>query len=302
MIQSLKESISGGSSFAKALEEHPDIFTPLFRGLIVSAEASGSLDTVLPRLADYLEKRARIAAEVKAALTYPALMTIVGITVLGFLFIFVIPKIARIFEETGTPLPFITVVLLWTTGMAAKYWHILLAGTAGAVWIAARELKRGRGMEDIDRLALKLPWVGPIVMSFQVATMTRTLGSLLKGGVQLLTALELTKEVTGSLVFKNMLSSAVQDCAGGTPLSMSLRNSSVLPPFAVHMISVGERSGALDEMLLKAADSYDSEFENGIKKSLNLLEPSLILIMGVVVGFIVLAMLLPIFELNQVIR
>lgn len=302
VVLSLKESIAGGSSFAKALEAHGDVFSPMYRGLVLAAEASGSLEGVLPRLADYLEKRARITSEVRAALTYPALMTFVGVSVLGFLFVFVIPRITRIFEETGAALPFITVVLLWIAGLIGNYWHVTAGAVGGLGWLAWRKSRSPRGRELIDRIVLKLPWFGPMIMSFYAASMSRTLGSLLKGGVQLLKALEITAEAIGNNEFRRMIGMAVKDCTGGSSLSASLKSAGLLPPVVVHMIGVGERSGSLDEMLLKTADAYDAEFENGVKKSLSLLEPVLILVMGLVVGFIVLAMLLPIFELNQVIR
>ena len=302
IVLSLKESIAGGSSFAKALEAHGNVFTPMYRGLVLAAEASGSLESVLPRLADYLEKRAKISSEVRAALTYPALMTFVGVSVLGFLFVFVIPRITRIFEETGAALPFITVVLLWTADLIGGYWHAAIALFGGLGWLAWRKAGTPKGIRLIDNLLLKLPWFGPIVMSFYVASFSRTLGSLLKGGVQFLKALEITAEAVGNNNFREMIGAAVKDCTGGSALSASLKASGLLPPVVVHMIGVGERSGSLDEMLLKTAEAYDAEFENGVKKSLTLLEPVLILVMGVVVGFIVLAMLLPIFELNQVIR
>ncbi len=302
VVLGLKESIAGGSSFAKALEAHADVFSPMYRGLVIAAEASGSLEGVLPRLADYLEKRAKITAEVRAALTYPALMTFVGISVLGFLFVFVIPRITRIFEETGAALPFITVVLLWIAGLVGSYWHAGIALLGGLGWLAWRKARSPKGARLIDNLALRLPWFGPIVMSFYVASFSRTLGSLLKGGVQLLQALDITAEAIGNNRFREMIGAAVKDCTGGSALSTSLKASGLLPPVVVHMIGVGERSGSLDDMLHKTADACDAEFENGVKKSLSLLEPVLILVMGVVVGFIVLAMLLPIFELNQVIQ
>lgn len=301
-VLDVKESITGGSSLAKALDEKKEVFSPFYRGLVLAAEASGSLESVLPRLADYLETRARINAEVRAALTYPALMTFVGASIVFFLFIFVIPKIARIFTDTGADLPLITVLLMRTADLAASYWHVMIAGGAAAAWLAARQARSPRGKAILDRMLLGLPWFGPIAASFHVATLTRTLGSLLRGGVQLLKALEITAEVVDNQVYRNILAAAVKDCAGGAPLSASLRNSGTLPPVVVHMIGVGERSGTLDEMLIRTADTYDAEFENGVKKSLSLLEPALILVMGIVVGFIVLAMLLPIFELNQVIR
>lgn len=297
-----RENVLGGSSLSKALEKNPEVFPPLFRGLVQAAEASGSLDQVLPRLADYLEKRARIRSEVRAALTYPALMTVVGASVLAFLFIFVIPKISRIFEETGARLPYITLVLLWITGLVRSYWPVIFGVAGGAVWFLKKRSKSGRGRELKDSLLLKLPWFGQIVLSFHMANLTRTLGTLLKGGVQMLKALEICRDALDNIVFSRILEGAIKDCTEGSSLSTSLKKHPVIPPLVSHMISVGERSGNLDEMLLKTAESYDAGFEDGVKRSLSLLEPVLILAMGLVVGFIVLAMLLPIFELNQTIR
>lgn len=297
-----RESVQGGSSLSKALEKNPSVFPPLFRGLVQAAEASGALDQVLPRLADYLEKRARIRSEVRAALTYPALMTIVGASVLGFLFVFVIPKISRIFEETGARLPYITLVLLWLTGLVRSYWPIILGAAGLSAWYLKRRSRTGRGREIKDSLLLKLPWFGDIVLSFHVANFTRTLGTLLKGGVQMLKALEICRDALDNTVFDRILEGAIKDCTEGSSLSASLRKHPQIPPLVAHMISVGERSGNLDEMLLRTAESYDAAFEDGVKRSMSLLEPVLILAMGLVVGFIVLAMLLPIFELNQTIR
>lgn len=302
VLMKVKEAVLEGSSFARALEPHSEVFTPFYRGLVASAEASGSLDKVLPRLADYLETRARISSEVKTALTYPALMSFVGFGVLAFLLIFVVPKIAHMFEETQAELPLVTVFLLWVTGIFRSYWPVLAAVSAGAAWYLRRASRTGPGKALFERLTLKLPWFGKAVSAFLVANFTRTLGSLLKGGVQMLKALEITKDVLNHSVYNGVLEAAVRDCTGGSSLSASLRKDKTLPPIVIHMISVGERSGNLDEMLLKTADAYDLEFENGVKKALSLLEPALILLMGLAVGFIVLAILLPIFELNQVIR
>lgn len=297
-----RESVLGGSSLSKALEKNPGVFPPLFRGLVQAAEASGALEQVLPRLADYLEKRARIRSEVRAALTYPALMTVVGASVLAFLFIFVIPKISRIFEETGARLPYITLVLLWITSVVRSYWPLILGASGGAFWFLRRRARSGRGREIRDSLLLRLPWFGPIVVSFHMANFTRTLGTLLKGGVQMLQALEICRDALDNTVFDRILAGAIKDCTEGSSLSASLRKHPVMPPLVAHMIGVGEKSGNLDEMLLKTADAYDGAFEDGVKRSMSLLEPVLILAMGLVVGFIVLAMLLPIFELNQTIR
>lgn len=302
IIVKVNESVTGGSSLARALEPYPDVFSSFYRGLVMAGEASGSLDRVLPRLADYLETRAKIADDVKAALTYPALMTLVGAGVLTFLFIFVIPRITRIFEDTGSALPFITVVLIRLANVLGRWWPLIFISIGASVWAGSRRLKSGGGKELADRLVLRLPWFGPLATGFYVSTLARTLGSLLNGGVGLLKALDITSEVVGNTVFKVALTDAREECMGGASLSSSLKKHRAIPPIAAHMVNVGERSGTLGDMLLKTAEAYELEFNSGVKRTLNLLEPFLILAMGLAVGLIVLAILLPIFELNQIVR
>ncbi len=302
ILSRINESVAQGSSLARALEAHPKVFSPFYRGLVGAGEASGSLDKVLPRLADYMETRARIAAEIKAALTYPILMIFVGAGILSFLFAFVIPKITRMFEESQGSLPVITKVLIAISALFRNY-SPLLAGAAVVCWWALRRyLKSEKGRARKDALILRVPLAGRLLSHFYIASLSNTLGSLLKGGVQMLKALEITKEVVDNAVFARVLDGAIRDCAEGSPLSSSLKRHRVIPPIVAHMVSVGERSGNLDEMLLKTAEAYELEFESGVKKALSLLEPILILVMGLAVGFIVLAILLPIFELNQIIR
>lgn len=302
IIVKVNESVTGGSSLARALEPYPDVFSSFYRGLVMAGEASGSLDRVLPRLADYLETRAKIADDVKAALTYPALMTLVGAGVLTFLFIFVIPRITRIFEDTGSALPFITVVLIRLANVLGRWWPLIFISIGASVWAGSRRLKSGGCKELADRLVLRLPWFGPLATGFYVSTLARTLGSLLNGGVGLLKALDITSEVVGNTVFKAALTDAREECMGGASLSSSLKKHWAIPPIAAHMVNVGERSGTLGDMLLKTAEAYELEFNSGVKRTLNLLEPLLILAMGLAVGLIVLAILLPIFELNQIVR
>ncbi len=302
VLLKIREGVAQGSSFARALEAHPKVFSPFYRGLVSAGEAGGSLDKVLPRLADYMEARVKIISEFRTALTYPILMTFVGAGILSFLFAFVIPKITRMFEETQSSLPLITKILLTVSAFFRDYSPALAAVLFVTAWAARRYLRTPKGKEKKDRLVIRIPLAGRLLSSFCIASLSRTLGSLLKGGVQMLKALEITKEVVNNAVFSGVLDSAVKDCAGGAPLSSSLKRHKAIPPIMAHMVSVGERSGNLDEMLIKAAEAYELEFEAGVKRALSLLEPLLVLAMGLAVGFIVLAILLPIFQLNQIIR
>ncbi len=298
----IREAVIGGSSFSGALLRHPHVFSPFYRGMVASGEASGSLDKVLPRLAAELETRARSITEIRAALAYPVLMFLVGAGVLAFLFVFVIPKVTRIFEDTGESLPLITVLLIGLAELVSGYWPVFVASGVAAFFGVRRFSRSGRGRELVENLALDLPWAGKLISLFYLSALTRTLGSLLAGGIQLLRALEITREVVDHTAFGRAIEEAASDCAGGMALSTSLAGCKRIPPLVVHMIKVGEKSGSLDEMLLRAAEGYEAELQSGIKRTMSLLEPALILAMGAVVGFIVLAILLPIFELNQVIR
>ncbi|HHL40970.1 MAG TPA: type II secretion system F family protein, partial [Deltaproteobacteria bacterium] len=213
VLLDIKDSVAQGNSLARSLETRPDIFSPLYRGLVAAGEASGSLDRALARLADYLETRARITREVKAALAYPALMTVVGTGVLTFLFIFVVPKITRIFEEREAALPWMTVVLMAVTDLVSRYWPYLLIAAA-AVAAALRGLFRsGAYRGRLDALLLRVPWFGRLLVHFHTANMARTLGSLLLGGVPLLKALEMTRGAVDNRVFEETLEAAQRRCA-----------------------------------------------------------------------------------------
>ena len=302
VLSAVKESISGGSSLAKALEKHPAIFHDVYVRSVEAGEISGTLENILAGLAEYLETRAKVYDQLKTALLYPVLMTLVGTGVLFFLFTFVIPKITGIFEDTHQALPLMTVILLNIAWFLKNDWPFILIGICSAGWGLHKLLKRPKGKEIRDRLLLQLPMLGRIAVKFYMANFARTLGSLLQSGVSILNAIDMTKRVLNNAVFESALNKAGKDVAEGAPLSISLKNSGTFPAILVHVIATGEKSGKLDSLLLKAAASYEKDFESAANRLLSLLEPILILAMGVIVGFIVIAILLPIFQLNQIIR
>lgn len=297
----IREDVVGGASLAGAMSAHPRIFGSLYTGLVASGETTGNLAQVLARLADYLENRSRITRDLWTALTYPVLMVIVGAAVLSFLFIFVIPKVTRIFEDSEATLPWITVVLIWITEVFRDWWPLLAVAVGAGLLAANRYRSHPRLKATWDRFILGAPWVGGLATGFYVSNMARTLGSLLKGGVPLIRALEVTRGVLNNTVYDRLIRDAEQDCTGGGSLSASLSKSPVIPPIVAHMTGVGEKGGNLDEMLLKAADTYEDEFNSRLKRAVSLAEPLMVLAMGVVIGFIVLSILLPIFEMNQVV-
>jgi general secretion pathway protein F len=295
MLVSIKEHIAAGSSFSKALESYNTIFPEFYVNMVAAGEASGNLDMVLRRLADFLESQANLKSKVRMSMVYPTIMICIGFIVLSFLFTFVIPKITSIFKNTESALPFITVVLITISNIFQNFWWLFIALLLGSM-VGLRRLRKQNRI-FIDRLILRLP--GNVLQSLYFTRFSRTLASLLEGGLPVLRSLELSAKAIGNSVLEQRVRDAEQRVAEGARISASLEG---FPPVLLQLIATGERSGRLVEVLKSAADSYEDEFSRKVQKALSLLEPGMILIMGLIVGFIVLAVLLPIFQLNQLIK
>lgn len=295
MLVNIKEEIAGGSSLSRALEEYDTIFPEFYVNMIAAGEASGNLDMVLGRLADFLEDQSNLKSKVRLSMIYPVFMICIGFVVLSFLFTFVIPKITKIFKDTESALPFITVILITISDIFQNYWWVLIGLLLGGIFGVKRLKERNRVF--IDRLILRLP--GNIVQSLYYGRFTRTLGFLLEGGLPVLRALDLSAKSVGNKVIEMKIIRAGQKVAEGARLSASLEE---FPPVLLQLISTGERSGQLVEILKNAADSFEQEFSRKVQKALSFLEPAMILVMGFIVGLIVLAVLLPIFQLNQLVK
>ncbi|MEW6674560.1 MAG: type II secretion system F family protein [Nitrospirota bacterium] len=292
---SVREQVASGTSFSRALEEHKKIFPEFYINMVAAGEHSGTLDKVLVRLADFLEKQNAIRAKIKVSMMYPMFMICVGFIVMSFLFIFVIPKIVKIFEDTKSALPLITIILINISNFFRYYWWIPLIAVISGV-LGIRKLLREHRLL-VDKTILRLP--GSLLQALYLARFSRSLSFLLEGGLPMLKALELSAKSTGNRALELKVLAAGEKVAEGGRLSASLEG---FPPVMLQLISVGERSGTLIEVLNKAADSYEEEFHRRVQRALSLLEPSMILLMGIVVGFIVLAVLLPMFQLNQLVR
>jgi len=295
MLVDIKERVASGSSFSKALEEYNRIFPEFYVNMVAAGEASGNLDRVLGRLADFLESQANLRSKVRTSMIYPIFMICVGFIVMSFLFTFVIPKITKIFKDTEAALPFITVILITVSDIFQNYWWLLIGMLIGAVF-GFKKLKEKNRL-FIDRLVLRLP--GNLIQSLYIGRFTRTLGFLLEGGLPVLRALELSAKSIGNKALEAKIAVAGTRVAEGARLAASLEG---FPPVLLQLIATGERSGQMVEVLRNAADSYEEEFSRRVQKLLSLLEPSMILFMGFIVGLIVLAVLLPIFQLNQLIK
>ena len=295
LLIDLKEKIAGGSTLARAMESYPDVFPDFYTGLIAAGENSGKLTDVLIKLSDFLENEINIKNKVKTALIYPLFMAVVSITIVLFLFTFVIPKITKIFEDTATTLPIMTVLLIWISAALKKFWWLLIVFAAGAA-LLFRKIKQTR-KDLIDAILIKDPT--GILMGLYMLRFTMTMGFLLSGGMPILQAMKLTGKATGNVVLENKIVEAEIRVTQGAKLSNSLEG---FPPTLLQIISTGEETGKLPEVLQKTSESYEADFDRKLHRMISLLEPSLILVMGLVVGFIVVAVLMPIFELNEMMR
>ncbi|MCC6766077.1 MAG: type II secretion system inner membrane protein GspF [Deltaproteobacteria bacterium] len=301
-LAQVRQEVTEGRSLADALAQHPRLFASLYVNMVRAGEASGALHVVLERLADYTENQARLLGKVRSALTYPAIMLALSATILFFLLAYVVPKVTRIFQETHQQLPLPTRFLLGVSDFVAQWWWLLLALAAAAVLGVSRWARTPAGRDRVDRLMLAVPYFGRLTQKLAVARFARTLATLLASGIPLLPALEIVKSIVDNTVLTRAIERARDAIREGQSIAPPLRESGLFPPLVVHMAAVGERSGELEGMLAKAADTYDGEVENAVGALTTILEPIIIVFMGGVVLFIVLAILLPIFELNRIVK
>ncbi|MFP4159424.1 MAG: type II secretion system inner membrane protein GspF [Desulfobacterales bacterium] len=297
----IKDAIEEGSSFAAALGNYPDIFSEIYVNMVSSGETSGTLELVLNRLADITERQQAISSSVRSAVAYPVLMFFVGTLILIFLLTYIVPSITSIFEDMNQALPLPTIILISVSSfMKNAWWALLLA--AAVVFLVLRRIKgTRRGGYLFDGLILKLPLAGELKTKLATARFARTLGSLLENGVSLMASLDIVKNIVGNRIIADAVQNASLNVEKGGALAKSLEASNVFPHISIQMIQVGENSGELEAMLAKIADIYENEVESSVSAMTALLEPLIILFMGVVVGFIVLSICLPIFEMNQMI-
>jgi general secretion pathway protein F len=301
-LSQVREQVIEGRALADALRDHPAVFSDLYVNMVRAGEASGALDIVLLRLADYTESAARLRSKVRSALTYPILMGIIGSGILLFLISYVVPKVTRIFDETKQALPLMTVILLAISNFCAQYWW-LIVGTAVAVVVSIRvSIRTPAGRLRWDGYVLRIPYFGKLIKKVALARFSRTLSTLLNSGIPLLSSLDIVKNVVNNTVLSEAIENARNSIREGQSITPPLRKSGLFPPLVLHMIAVGEKSGELEQMLSRAADTYDNEVEQSVGALTSVLEPVMIVLMGGVVLFIVLAILLPIFELNQLVH
>jgi type IV pilus assembly protein PilC len=294
--------VEAGSTLADALRRHPRTFDDLFTNLVEVGEAGGILDVVLQRLAAYIEKAAALKRKVKAAMVYPCAIIGVALLVVIFMLTFVIPTFAQMFKDLGADLPLPTKIVMILSDFVRSYILLIIAGMIGSVMALRSYYRTEGGRATIDALMLKLPVFGTLVLKVAVARFTRTLGTLVQSGVPILDGLRITARTAGNKVVEKAVLQCRAAVTEGKTLADPLRTSGVFPPMVTQMISVGEQTGALDAMLSKIADFYDDEVDTAVSTLTSLLEPIMIVFLGVVVGGLVVAMYLPIFKLVTLVK
>lgn len=302
VVSQLKESVSQGESLSGAMRARPELFSTMYVNMVRAGEAFGSLDLVLSRLADFGDRFEAVRGRLRAAMIYPAFMTLVGAGVLFVLITFVIPDIMQVYARVEKALPMPTQLLIGLASFLRHYWWLLLMCIAGAVVMMKIAVKGPAGRKRFDRLLLKLPVIGKVVNKNILFRFSSTLGSLLSSGVDIVDSLEISKRVVDNVCISEVIDEAIEDIRVGQSMVPPFTRSEWFPSTFVQMLAVGESSGKLEEMLEKISINSERDLESTTRGLTSLIEPVLIVIMGILVGFIVLSILLPIFEMNQVIR
>ncbi len=302
IIAQLKDAVNEGNSFTAALSEHPRLFSNIYINMVRAGEASGSLDVVLEQLAEFGENQQAMRTKISVALIYPVILSLVGIAILFLLLTIVVPNITKVFADSAQALPLPTIILINVSDFLARFWWLIILALA-AVFLALRyAVSRPRGRRTWDRLKLTMPLFGDLNIKIASARLGSSLGSLLQSGVPLVTALRIVRNIFNNVLLSDVIDEATEELEKGGTLSGTLRRSRWFPPMIVQMIAVGEQSASLEKMLTRVAQNYEKEVEAKIKALTSLIEPFMILFMGVMMLFIVLSILLPIFEMNQLIR
>ena len=302
VIQEVLYDVESGNTLADAMGRHPKVFTDLYVNMVAAGEAGGILDTILLRLATFLEKNDALVRKIKGAMIYPGVIfTVAGLAVV-ILLIFVIPTFQNMFESAGIPLPFMTQLVIDMSGFLQAFWWACGIGIIALVVIIRQVYSTDGGKLFIDRILLNLPILGDLQRKAAVARFTRTLGTLVSSGVSILEGLEITAKTAGNRVIHDAVMGSRTSIAGGETIAGPLKESGVFPPMVVQMINVGEQTGGLDEMLTKIADFYDEEVDAAVEALLAAMEPIMIVVLGVVVGGMIVAMYLPIFDMINAVQ
>ncbi len=302
LVDDIKQEVSSGNSFATSLRKKPEYFDDLYCNLVDAGEQAGALEGLLERVATYKEKTEALKAKIKKAMTYPIAVVIVAIIVSGILLIKVVPQFQTVFASFGAQLPAFTLMVIGLSEILQQWWWVVIASIVGSTFLLKRLHKRSEHFRNwLDRSMLKLPIIGGLIYKSSVARYARTLSTTFAAGVPLVEALDSVAGATGNIVFRNAVNRIKQDVSTGMQLNFSMRATGVFPNMAIQMTSIGEESGALDDMLDKVANYYEGEVDNIVDSLTSLMEPMIMAVLGIIVGGLVIAMYLPIFQLGNVV-
>ncbi len=300
VVQDVLKEVKGGKSFSEGLAKYPEVFPKVYVNMVKAGEMGGVLEEILSRLVSYLETSEDLRSYIVGAMIYPALLSVVGLSSVTILTLFVVPRFASIFQDMGVPLPLPMAILKGLSDFVAGYWWLVLASVILVGYYLKKHRASTEGRLQWDRWLLRLPLVGPVLRKVEVARFARTLGTLLHGGVPLLQGMTIVREIISNQGIATAIDPIRNGIKKGEGIALPIKQSGVFPPLAMHLIEVGEESGKLDAMLVQVAETYDTEVRNGIKNLIAFFEPAMILVMGIVIGTIVVSMLLAIFSINDI--
>ncbi len=300
ILSDIKQKVNEGSSLAKALQDHPKVFNSVYINMVEAGEASGTLEIVLLRLADFTEAQVKLRNKIRGAMTYPVIMGIVGFFMMSVIFVFVIPKIAKIFEARKMELPIMTKICIWISNFMLNYWWALIIGIIAGLYLLNKYLSSAGGMRRWHRLQLRLPIVGILVKMINVSRFCSTLGTLMNSGVPILTALTIVKNLIPNIYMKEAVDNARTSVAEGASLANPLIASGHFPPLVTHMIKLGEKSGELEPMLKIISENYEDQVQSRLNGLTSVLEPIMMIALGGMVGFIVFSVVIPMMSMNEV--
>ena len=302
VTKSVVYDVEAGNTLADAMRKHPKAFSDLYVNMVAAGEAGGILDTILLRLATFLEKNDALVRKVKGAMVYPAVIMAVAVAAIAILLIFVIPTFQEMFASVSMELPLPTRIVIGASNGLIQWWWAIIGLIIGSVFVIRQYYRTPDGRKQIDRMLLNAPVLGDVLRKSAVSRFTRTLGTLISSGVSILDGLEITAKTAGNRVIHDAVMQSRQSIAGGETIAGPLEQSKVFPPMVISMVAVGEQTGGLDEMLSKIADFYDEEVDVAVSALLSLMEPIMITVLGVIVGGMVVAMYLPIFDMVNAVQ
>jgi general secretion pathway protein F len=301
-LAQIKESVNEGNSLAYSLSQHSKYFSPIYINMVKAGEASGSLDVVLERLAEFSENQEALKGRFKAAMVYPVIMLIIGVLALVLLVTFVVPKFVQVFNEMEKTLPLPTLMVIGASNILKSYWWLIIIFIIVFIFAVRQFKKTLKGQHIWDKIKLSTPLLGTVNRRIIISRFGRTLGSLIQSGVPLISSLEIVRNIVNNTHIAEVIDKTMDEIQGGQSLAAPLSKSQLIPPVVTQMIAVGEQSGELEKMLNKIADIYEQEAESQLTAMMSMLEPVMILVMAVVVGFIAFSILLPILEMSQIVH